>query len=394
MNAQVFVREAPRKTSGYLAAIEASEASSKEPGAELAVVIPTFCERGNVIEVIRRLRNVLAGISWEAIFVDDDSPDGTARIVRAIGRRDRRVRCVHRIGRRGLSGACIEGMLASSAPVIAVMDADLQHDESVLPKMLAQLRAEGAELVVATRYAGAGSVGEWSASRARISNGATRLSQLVYEHPVSDPMSGFFMLRRALLEEAMRELSSTGFKLLLDILATIKRPIVIKEVSYTFRNRVEGESKLDSVVAWDFGMLVIDKLIGRYIPMRFVAFSLVGGAGILVHLATMTMLLAHTAMSFPEAQTIAATGTMVFNYAVNNVLTYRDRRRRKLAWLTGLASFMVACSLGALANVMIANAVYAQHAPWVLASLAGILVGAVWNYAMTSRFTWGSSTAR
>lgn len=394
MNAQVFVREAPRKTSGYLAAIEASEASSKEPGAELAVVIPTFCERGNVIEVIRRLRNVLAGISWEAIFVDDDSPDGTARIVRAIGRRDRRVRCVHRIGRRGLSGACIEGMLASSAPVIAVMDADLQHDESVLPKMLAQLRAEGAELVVATRYAGAGSVGEWSASRARISNGATRFSQLVYEHPVSDPMSGFFMLRRALLEEAMRELSSTGFKLLLDILATIKRPIVIKEVSYTFRNRVEGESKLDSVVAWDFGMLVIDKLIGRYIPMRFVAFSLVGGAGILVHLATMTMLLAHTAMSFPEAQTIAATGTMVFNYAVNNVLTYRDRRRRKLAWLTGLASFMVACSLGALANVMIANAVYAQHAPWVLASLAGILVGAVWNYAMTSRFTWGSSTAR
>ncbi len=394
MNAQVFVREAPRKTSGYLAAIEASEASSKEPGAELAVVIPTFCERGNVIEVIRRLRNVLTGISWEAIFVDDDSPDGTARIVRAIGRRDRRVRCVHRIGRRGLSGACIEGMLASSAPVIAVMDADLQHDESVLPKMLAQLRAEGAELVVATRYAGAGSVGEWSASRARISNGATRFSQLVYEHPVSDPMSGFFMLRRTLLEEAMRELSSTGFKLLLDILATIKRPIVIKEVSYTFRNRVKGESKLDSVVAWDFGMLVIDKLIGRYIPMRFVAFSLVGGAGILVHLATMTMLLAHTAMSFPEAQTIAATGTMVFNYAVNNVLTYRDRRRRKLAWLTGLASFMVACSLGALANVMIANAVYAQHAPWVLASLAGILVGAVWNYAMTSRFTWGSSTAR
>jgi len=398
MNAQVFIREESRQESGpqsgYAVAGNAREALQKEPAAELAVVIPTFCERGNVIEVIRRLRNVLAGISWEAVFVDDDSPDGTARILRAIGRRDRRVRCVHRIGRRGLSGACIEGMLASSAPVIAVMDADLQHDEAVLPKMLAHLRAGSAELVVATRYAGTGSVGEWSASRARLSSGATRLSQLVYEHPVSDPMSGFFMLRRGLLEEAMRDLSTTGFKLLLDILATIKRPIAIKEVSYTFRSRVEGESKLDSVVAWDFGMLVIDKLIGRYIPMRFVAFSLVGGAGILVHLATMTMLLAHTAMSFPEAQGVAATATMVFNYAVNNVLTYRDRRRRKLAWVTGLASFMVACSLGALANVTIADAVYAQHAPWVLASLAGILVGAVWNYAMTSRFTWGSSAAR
>jgi dolichol-phosphate mannosyltransferase len=285
-------------------------------------------------------------------------------------------------------------MLASTAPLIAVMDADLQHDEAVLPKMLAYLRDGSAELVVATRYGGTGSVGAWTPSRARISSRATRLSQLVYEHPVSDPMSGFFMLRRGLLEEAMRELSTMGFKLLLDILATIKRPIAIKEVSYTFRSRVEGESKLDSVVAWDFGMLVIDKLIGRYIPMRFVAFSLVGGAGILVHLATMMTLLAHTPMNFPVAQAVAATGTMVFNYAVNNALTYRDRRRRKLAWVTGLASFMVACSLGALANVTIANAVYAQHAPWVLASLAGILVGAVWNYAMTSRFTWGSSAAR
>lgn len=384
----------PQHESGYAAAIAAGKALRKEAGAELAVVIPTYCERGNVIEVIRRLRKVLAGVSWEAVFVDDDSPDGTARIVRTVGRIDRRVRCVHRIGRRGLAGACIEGMLASSAPIIAVMDADLQHDETVLPEMLTYLRAGSAELVVATRYGGTGSVGTWSASRARVSSGATRLSQLVYRHPVSDPMSGFFMLRRSLLEEAVRQLSTTGFKLLLDILATIKRPIAIQEVSYTFRNRVEGESKLDSVVAWDFGMLVIDKLIGRYVPTRFVAFSLVGGAGILVHLALVTMLLAEAGMSFPKAQAVAATATMVFNYAVNNMLTYRDRRRRRLAWLIGLGSFMVACSLGALANVAIAEAVYAQHVPWVLASLAGIVVGAVWNYAMTSRFTWGSSAAR
>jgi len=393
MNAVVFTREQARRATGYPGGTATVDGMRRETAAELAVVIPTYCERGNVIEVIRRLRNVLAGISWEAVFVDDDSPDGTSRVVRAIGRRDSRIRCVQRIGRRGLSGACIEGMLASSAPLIAVMDADLQHDEAVLPTMLAHLREGRAELVVATRYDGEGSVGEWSASRARISSRATRLSHLVYQHPVSDPMSGFFMMRRDLLEESMRELSTAGFKLLLDILATIKRPIAIKEVAYTFRSRVEGESKLDSVVAWDFGMLVLDKLIGRYVPMRFVAFSLVGGAGILVHLAMVTLLLGFTAMSFPEGQAAAATVTMAFNYAVNNVLTYRDRRRRRLAWLTGLGSFMVACSLGALANVTIAAAVYARHAPWMLASLAGIIVGAVWNYAMTSRFTWGSSKA-
>jgi dolichol-phosphate mannosyltransferase len=372
----------------------AGKASGYGSGAELALVIPTYCERGNIAEVVRRLRSVLTGVSWEAIFVDDDSPDGTAQIIRAIGRRDARVRCVQRLGRRGLSGACLEGMLACSAPVIAVMDADLQHDETILTNMLDHIRGSGAELVVATRYAEAGSIGEWSASRARISSGATRLSHLVYEHPVSDPMSGFFMLRRELLEEAMRGLSTNGFKLLLDILATIKRPIAIREVSYTFRTRVTGDSKLDSVVIWDFGMLLLDKLIGRYIPMRLVAFSLVGGAGIVVHLAMVMLLLAVTRLSFPTGQAVAATITMVFNYAVNNVLTYRDRRRRNLAWLTGLASFMVACSLGALANVTIAAAVYAQHAPWVLASLAGIIVGAVWNYAMTSRFTWGRSATR
>jgi dolichol-phosphate mannosyltransferase len=391
MNAQVLNPLQTLREARHPGAVR--EGLEREPGAELAVVIPTYCERGNVIEVVRRLRSVLAGISWEAIFVDDDSPDGTARIVRAISRRDRRVRCVQRIRRRGLSGACIEGILASSAPVIAVMDADLQHDETLLPRMLRCLREESAELVVATRYSGTGSIGGWDASRARMSTGATRLSHLVCEHPVSDPMSGFFMLRRPLFEEAVRELSTTGFKLLLDVLATIKRPVVIKEVAYTFRSRVEGESKLDSVVVWDFGMLVLDKLIGRYIPMRFVAFSLVGGAGILVHLAMVTMLLAFSGLSFPEGQAVAATVTMVFNYAVNNILTYRDRRRKNLAWLTGLASFMVACSLGALANVTIAAVVFAQHVSWVLASLAGIIVGAVWNYAMTSRFTWGLSCA-
>ncbi len=360
-------------------------------GPELAVVIPTYCERANVGELVRRLRAVLGGIRWEAIFVDDDSPDGTARVVRGIGHKDTRVRCLQRLGRRGLAGACIEGMLASSAPYLAVMDADLQHDETILPQMLTHLREGGAQLVIATRYGGAGGVGDWDASRAAISRRATYLSHLVYRHPVSDPMSGFFMLNRGLFEEAMRGLSTSGFKLLLDILASIKHPIPIAEVPYTFRSRTHGESKLDSVVVWDFAMLVLDKLLGRYVPTRFVAFSLVGGAGIAVHMAAITLLLNFTTLGFPEGQSLAAVLTMVFNYAVNNVLTYRDQRRSGLAWLTGLASFMAACSLGALANVTIATFAFSRHVPWELAALSGIIVGAVWNYAMTSRFTWGKA---
>src|SRR5688572_28556871 len=119
---------------------------------EVAVVVPTFNERDNVRELIARVERALRGISWELIFVDDDSPDQTSAEINAIAARDSRIRCIRRIGRRGLSSACIEGMLASAAPVLVVMDADLQHDESKIPAMLAALQAESAELVIASRY--------------------------------------------------------------------------------------------------------------------------------------------------------------------------------------------------------------------------------------------------
>jgi dolichol-phosphate mannosyltransferase len=355
---------------------------------ELVVVIPTYCERDNIGELVHRLHRALAGVQWEVMFVDDDSPDGTADLAQSLSRIDRRVRCVHRIGRRGLSSACLEGALASSAPVVAVMDADLQHDETRLPAMLNRIRHDGAELVVATRYAGSGSTGTWDAKRADMSRTATRLSRFVHKQNVSDPMSGFFMLKRELLNKAIRDLSAVGFKLLLDILATVKEPIVICEEPYTFRSRTAGESKLDSLVLWDFGMLLLDKLIGRYIPVRFITFALVGGAGVLVHMAIISMLLLYGAANFPVAQMIASTLTMIVNYSINNVLTYRDRRRRGFAWFTGLLSFMAACSLGGVINVVIANSFFSNGAPWVLASLAGIVIGAMWNFAVASQFTW------
>jgi dolichol-phosphate mannosyltransferase len=360
-------------------ALHPAESSVDRP-VELVVVVPTYCERENLTELVQRLRRALVGIQWEVMLVDDDSPDRTAELAQSLSRLDRRVRCIHRIGRRGLSSACLEGMLASAAPVIAVMDADMQHDETRLPAMLSRIRDEGADLVIATRYAGDGS-----------SRAATRLSRFVHKQNVSDPMSGFFMLKREVLSSALRDLSAVGFKLLLDILATVKRPLAIHEEPYTFRSRTAGESKLDSVVLWDFGMLLLDKLVGRYVPVRFIAFALVGGAGVLVHMAIMSLLLRYGDVSFPIAQMQASAMTMVFNYSINNLLTYRDRRRRGFAWFTGLLSFMAACSLGGLINVVIANSFFSNGAPWMVASLAGILIGAMWNFAVASQFTWQRS---
>lgn len=353
----------------------------------LSIVIPTFNESENVVELLQRIENALGATGWEAVFVDDDSPDATSATVRGLARTDSRVRCLQRIGRRGLSSACIEGMLATAAPVIAVMDADLQHDERILPTMLAQIEA-GAEVVIGSRYVTGGSTGEWNETRKSMSLLATRLSHLVLKQPVSDPMSGFFMLRREILEASVHQLSGMGFKILLDLLASLKRPPRVAEVPYQFRDRLHGQSKLDNMVIWEYGMLLADKMVGRYVPVRFLAFSFIGGLGVLVHMALLTLALKGFNLGFTPAQTTATLLTMVFNFALNNLVTYRDRQLKGWAWLRGLLSFVVACSIGAVANIGIATYLFENRTNWLPAALAGILVGAVWNYAVTNLYTW------
>jgi dolichol-phosphate mannosyltransferase len=359
------------------------------PGVVLSVVVPTFNERDNVAELVRRLEAALVGRSWEVIFVDDDSPDGTADLVRELGRTDDRVRCIQRIGRRGLSSACIEGMLSSAAPYHAVIDADLQHDETLLPRMLDALMAGDTDIVVASRYLAAGGIGDWQASRARTSRLATRLSRLVLHSDLTDPMSGFFMIRREAFAARVRALSGIGFKILLDLFASSAQPLRYVELPYQFRSRVAGESKLDSQAVWEYFMLLLDKLVGRIVPVRFVAFALVGTLGIGVHLATVWLLFRGFLVGFPTSQAAATLIAITSNFALNNVLTYRDMRLRGWKWLSGWLSFLLACSVGALANVGIASYLFeSSQVTWVPAALAGIVVGAVWNYAVTAVYTW------
>ncbi len=359
---------------------------------DLSIVVPTFNESQNIRELLARLERALGDIRWELVFVDDDSADGTHRLVREIARTDPRVRCLQRIGRRGLSSACVEGMFATAAPTIAVMDADLQHDERILPSLYEQINENGADVAIGTRYSEGGSVGEWDERRASFSRIATRASNLVLKQPVSDPMSGYFMLRREVIENCVTKLSAVGFKILLDILASTKTPLKIAEVPYTFRDRHAGESKLDEMVVWEYGMLLADKTIGRFVPVRFVMFSLIGGLGVFVHLAILTMLFNVMALGFTLAQSIATGTAMVFNFAINNVLTYRDRRLRGWSWFRGLTTFMAACSIGAMANVGIARYLFVNRTQWVLAALAGVMVGAVWNYAVTQLYTWSKKS--
>ena len=354
----------------------------------LSVVVPTFNERDNVCKLYRKLDATLTGIAWEVVFVDDNSPDGTWDVVRNLARQDGRVRCIRRIGRRGLSGACIEGILASSAPYAAVIDADLQHDETQLPKMLSLLQGGEAELVVGSRYIEGGSADSFNRSRAGASALATEVAKRALGVSIADPMSGFFMVRRDKFEELAPELSTQGFKILLDIVATAHGKLKTVEVPYVFGSRLHGESKLDSMVALDFLGLVLAKFTHDVVSLRFLLFAMVGGTGLFVHLGTLFIALRLLQMPFAEAQAAGAFVAMTSNFILNNFLTYRDQRLKGFAIIGGLLAFYLVCSVGLFANVGVAFSVYDKQPIWWLAGTAGALMGVVWNYAMSGLFVW------
>jgi dolichol-phosphate mannosyltransferase len=354
----------------------------------LTVIVPTYCEAENVDPMIAALDAALAGIRWEVIFVDDDSPDGTARQVRERGEHDIRVRAVRRIGRRGLAGAVIEGMLASAGKVVAVIDGDLQHDERLLPRMLAEIEG-GADLVIASRYTGAGNAtGGFSKIRQRWSRLATRLTNRLLKTKVSDPMSGFFMIRRDAIEDIAPKLSTGGFKLLLDILASSPPALKISELPYMFRPRRLGASKLDGLVVADFAGLLLAKLTGNRVSPRFFLFALVGASGLFVHLAVLRSIFVLPGVPFYLAQLLAALVAMTTNFFLNNALTFRDRRLTGLDALKGLGVFYLVCSVGTLANVGIAELIYLREPSWWLAGVAGAVMAAVFNYSASAMLTW------
>ena len=355
---------------------------------ELAVVIPTFNEFQNVQPLVDAVISAHQGVDFELIFVDDDSPDRTARQVLELSRTNPRVRLVHRINRRGLSSAVVEGMMATNAPYLAVMDGDMQHDETILPEMLRRLQTSDVDLVVGTRHHAGGSMGEFSWPRVVLSHWGRRLSALVCHADVSDPMSGFFALRRDYLDEVVRSLSCVSFKILVDLLASSKRPVRIEEIGYTFRNRLHGHSKLDLVVGLEYLELLLHKLVGEWIPVRYALFGMIGAVGVLAQLVLMGFLLYFGHLTFDTAQVTSSLLVIVLNYAGDNRITFRHRRLRGWHWVSGLALFALACSLGLYLNLRVASGLSAMGVRWILASLAGILIASVWNYSVGAILVW------
>jgi len=366
-----------------------AQSSSTDP--QLSLVVPTFNEAGNVALLVEKLEAVLGHIKWEVTFVDDNSPDGTADVVKELGKSKPYVHCIKRIGRRGLSSACIEGMASSNAPIVAVMDADLQHDETVLPQMFDMVDG-GKDLVLASRFFG-GQTAEEGLTKFREagSNVANWIANLVTGTKITDPMTGFFMLKRDRFEQVAPNLSSEGFKILLDIIATARNmgaPLDIGEVGFKFRARHDGESKMSPLVAAQFFGLALSKMTGGLLPISFVMFAAVGALGVLVHLGALTIANAWFGFNFTNSQLFATLVAMTSNFHLNNILTYADRQLRGAKYWRGLLSFYAVCAIPAIANVSVAAFIYDKNSLFYLAAIAGILISIVFNYGMTRIFTW------
>ena len=361
-----------------------------ESSQSVSIIIPSLNERENIPIVVERLEALLTGRKWEAVFVDDDSRDGSLEVLMSLARTKPHVRFIRRIGRRGLSSACLEGMASSVADIFAVMDCDLQHDEAILSKMLAAFEEDPSlELAVGTRYAGeGGGVGEWSKVRIFISRLATSLGSLARKTELSDPMSGFFAIRREVFEETVRQMTGKGFKILLDMVLSVGRPLKTQEFSYEFRTRQHGESKLDIVVGFEYLYLLADKIFGRFVPVSFVVYVLAGLSGLFLHLAALGILFRYVGIAFVTAQLTATLVAMVSNFLVNNSVTFRQQRLKGAMLLPGLLAYIAICGLGAIVNVQASEYLFENHIPWWFAGAAGALVGAVWNYAVSTQIVW------
>ena len=358
---------------------------------QLAIILPTLNERDNLAPLVERIDRALGETGWEVLVVDDNSSDGTAEEARRLARADHRVRVIQRIGRRGLSSAAIEGFCATAAPYCAVMDADHQHDPKLLAPMLEAVRSGRAQVAVASRFAKGANTDQWGRpDRVQLSNVANALARKLTGVKLTDPMSGYFLLPTETALKLVPGLSGIGFKILLDLLATSEEPLVVEEFPLDFAARRSGESKLDRAIALDFLAGLYDKTFGKFIPTRFALFGTVGALGVLVHMAILYLFLLFAGANFAWSQAIATLGAMTFNFWLNNFLTYRDRRIRKAGeLLRGWASFVAACSVGAVANVAIATMLFQRGVHEVLAALIGIAIASVWNYALSSRFVWG-----
>ncbi len=374
---------------------------------KLTIVSPTYNEAENVPRLVHDVGTVLSGIDYELLIADDDSPDRTWAVGQEMAARNPRLRVLRRTADRGLSQAVIEAFLSSSSDYLGVIDADLQHDPTVLPQMIAALDA-GADIAVGSRYVEGGGTGAWNLRRRFQSWVATQLAQTFLGVQLTDPMSGYFIMRRSDFHRIYRQLDASGFKILLEIIGRLD-PSRIEEVPYTFRTRVAGKSKLASRVIFDYlGQLWKLSSVSRYMSVRFIKFALVGASGTVVNLCAFLSFAAIFGLRDWRISALATLFANLTNYILNNAWTFVDRGHRGWSVLRGYAAYLGFSLIGMSASTLTfagltlawhtsLHTVQSEKESTILAlgcQFVAILAGMVFNYELNKRFTWHDNDLR
>jgi len=373
---------------------------------KVTIVSPTYNEAENIPRLVREVDRAMSGIDYELLIADDDSPDRTWAVAQELANQNPRVRVLRRTKNRGLSPAVIHAFLSSTSDYVGVIDADLQHDPAILPHMIAAVDA-GAEIAVGSRYVNGGGTGAWNAVRRFQSWVATKLAQTFLGVELSDPMSGYFVLPRDQFNRVYKQLDSSGFKILLEIIARLA-PAAIEEIPYTFRTRTAGQSKLSSRVVLQYlGQLWRLSSVSRYMSVRFVKFALVGASGTLVNLCAFLMFVSLFGLRDWRISALSSLVANLTNYVFNNAWTFVDRVHRGWSVLRGYVSYLAFSLIGLSASTLtfaglfrvlniylrLAQSSKESYIFALACQFVAILVGTVFNYELNKRFTWRNKDA-
>jgi len=371
----------------------------------VSVVTPTYNEAANVPLFVAAIGKVLAGLTYEIIVVDDDSPDRTWEVAGKLAEVDGRVRVIRRFGESGLSSAVMAGLGSARGQVLVVMDADLQHDEAVLPQMIELVRTNRADVVVGTRASEGGSYGSWGTGRRLVSWVATLIARMLLRVPTTDPMSGFFAMSRASFDELAPRINPQGFKILLEFIGRRRPGLRVAEVGFTFRNRLHGETKLSPSVIRSYLLAVVELRVGRQVKGQFVLYSLVGLSGVAINLMVFSITdaigLGAIDLGFSRplrwSLLLGIQASILSNFVLNNYFTFWERRFHRQRLLVGLGQFEVISAFGVVVHVSIFQ--FLESTGWGVGLLGattarlghdavGFMVALVSNYYLNVNYIW------
>jgi len=355
----------------------------------LSVILPTYNERANIAPLVDRVERALDGTAHELLFIDD-STDGTDAEIADQARRCPQIVLVHRASRSGLATAIVEGVERARGDVLCVLDADLQHPPEVIPALLEALERTGADLVVASRSVPGGDYGEFPVARRLASRAATLLARglLARARLVSDPMSGFFVVRA----DAVRgvPLKPLGYKILLEILVRgrLRR---VAEVPYRFHARQAGATKLSMRQQWEYAIHLLRLVTVQPDDLRILRFCLVGGSGVLVNMGVLWAL-ATRGIHYVMAGAAATVAATTWNFVLNDAFTWRDQRSRSLQTKADrYVRYWIVTGASSALQLLLLFLLTTAGVPYLLSNLIGVGTAAVWNFRLNNSWTWRPS---